>query len=70
MKVLQCSLRDCGFDKEDTEQYLECAAEYRIIEQLRLLNRKRKKLMDDLHMAQKRVDTVDFMIRSVKQDLR
>ena len=65
---LRCSLKDCGFETEDTERYLEYAEEHRAAEQLRLLNRQRRKLMDELHMVQKQVDVVDFMIYSVKQD--
>ena len=32
-----------------------------------VLKQQRRKLMDDLHAAQKKVDTIDFMIRSVEQ---
>lgn len=67
-KNLQCSLKDCGFDEYDSEKYMEYVQEHRTVEQLRLLKRQRKKLMDSLHIAQKRVDIVDFMIRSVRQN--
>ena len=66
-QFLQCSLKDCGFDGTDAEKYLEYEGEHRKSEQLRLLNKQRRKLMDDLNMKQKRVDTVDFMIREVEQ---
>jgi len=38
-----------------------------ISDMLGLLKQQRRKLMDDLHAAQKKVDTIDFMIRSVEQ---
>lgn len=66
IKYLQCSLKDCGFDETDMEKYLKYEEEHRKAEQLRLLNKQRRKLMDNLHMTQKRVDTVDFIIRTVK----
>lgn len=64
---LECSLKDCGFEEAAAAQYIRYAEENRTADLLRLLNRQRKKLMENLHTAQKRVDTVDFMIRSVEQ---
>lgn len=60
-------LKDCGFQAAAAEEYLQYAREQRQTEQLRLLNRQRRKLMDDLHTAQKQVDVVDFMIRSLEE---
>lgn len=65
---LECSLKDCGFEEAAAMQYIRYAEENRTADLLRLLNRQRKKLMDHLHAAQKRVDTVDFMIHSVEQN--
>lgn len=65
-EYLECSLRDCGFEEQAAEQYIQYAEKDCRTEQLRLLTRQRKKLMDHLHIAQRRVDVVDFMIRSVE----
>ncbi len=66
-EYLVCSLRDCGFEEQTAEQYIQYAEKDCKTEQIRLLTRHRKKLMDNLHIAQRRVDIVDFMIRSVEQ---
>ncbi len=63
---LEVSLRACGFEEQAAEQYIQYAGQHFTAGQLRLLNSQRKKLMDCLHAAQRRVDTVDFMIRSVE----
>lgn len=64
---LECSLKDCGFEETAALQYIHYAEENRTADLLRLLNRQRKKLMDSLHVIQKKVDTVDFMIHSLEQ---
>lgn len=65
---LKCSLKDCGFEETVVAQFIQYAEENRTADLLRLLNGQRKKLMDNLHMAQKKVDIVDFMIHSVEQN--
>ena len=65
-EYLECSLRDCGFEEQPAEKSIQYAEKDCRTEQLRLLVCQRKKLMDDLHIAQRRVDVVDFMIRSVE----
>lgn len=66
-KYLQSSLKDCGFDEKDTKKYLEYASDRRRAEQIRLLRQQRKRLMENLHRAQRQVDTVDYMLRSVQE---
>jgi len=61
-------LRDCGFKAAAAEEYLQYAREQRQTEQLRLLNLHRRKLMGDLHTAQKQVDVMDFLIRSLEEE--
>lgn len=69
-KYLKSSLKDCGFQEETAARYLYYAEASQISDMLRLLKQQRRKLMDDLHAAQKKVDTIDFMIRSVEQKRR
>lgn len=64
---LKESLTDCGFQEEMRRQYFQYAHQNRTDDLLRLLYRQRKILMDDLHMVQRRVDTVDFIIHSIQQ---
>lgn len=66
-EYLESSLKDCGFPKETAAKYMYYAEASQISDMLRLLKQQRRKLMDDLHAAQKKVDTIDFMIRSVEQ---
>lgn len=63
---LKICLKDCDFSTAESEQYIQYTKENRTDDKLHLLNRKRKLLMDNLHLAQRRVDTVDFMIYSLK----
>ena len=63
---LKSCLKGCDFSTEESEQYNQYARENRTDDTLHILNRKRKLLMDNLHLAQRKVDTVDFMIRSLK----
>ncbi len=60
-------LKDCGFKAEGIEEYLQYVQNHHTAEQLRLLNAQRKELMNHLHTAQKQVDVVDFMIRSLEE---
>lgn len=67
-EYLESSLKDCGFLEETAAKYMYYAEASQISDMLRLLKQQRRKLMDDLHAAQKKVDTIDFMIRSVEQN--
>ena len=63
---LKSCLKDCDLSTEESEQYIQYTRENRTDDTLHILNRKRKLLMDNLHLAQHKVDTIDFMIRSLK----
>lgn len=65
-EILQC-LKDCGCDERTAKQFLAYGQEARPRDQIRLLNRRRRSLMDDLHENQKKVDCIDFMIRELEQ---
>lgn len=64
--ILQC-LKDCGCDERTAEQFIAYGQEARLRDQIRLLNRRRRSLMDDLHENQRKVDCIDFMIRELEQ---
>ena len=49
-----------SFSTEESEQYIQYARENRTDDTLHILNRKRKLLMDNLHLAQRKADTVDL----------
>lgn len=66
-EYLKSSLKDCGFQEKAAARYMYYEEASQISDMLGLLKQQRRKLMDDLHVAQKKVDTIDFMIRSVEQ---
>lgn len=68
--ALRCSLRDCGFPEEAAAQYLAWARQGNIGALLGLLYRQRKAAMEALHGAQRRVDILDYMIRSLREPER
>ena len=63
-------LKDCGCDERTAEQFLAYEKEDRTKDQIRLLNKSRRSLMDDLHKSQKKVDCIDFIIRELEQKMR
>lgn len=68
--ALRCSLRDCGFPEEAAAQYLAWARQGNTGALLGLLYRQRKAAMEALHGAQRRVDVLDYMIRSLREPER
>lgn len=68
--ALRCSLRDCGFPEEAAAQYLAWARQGNTGALLGLLYRQRKAAMEVLHGAQRRVDILDYMIRSLREPER
>lgn len=68
--ALRCSLRDCGFPEEAAAQYLAWARQGNTGALLGLLYRQRKAGMEVLHGAQRRVDILDYMIRSLREPER
>ncbi len=68
--ALRCSLRDCGFPEEAAAQYLAWARQGNTGALLGLLYRQRKAAMEALHGAQRQVDILDYMIRSLREPER
>ena len=68
--ALRCSLRDYGFPEEAAAQYLAWARQGNTGALLGLLYRQRKAAMEELHGAQRRVDILDYMIRSLREPER
>lgn len=60
-------LSACGLGAEQRERYLALARGGQTKEQMRLLWQRRKALMDDLHLVQKQVDRIDFLLRSLER---
>ncbi len=63
---LAACLKDCGVRPEVREQILACGSGKG--RQLCLLGRERASLLDDLHQAQRRVDLMDLLMDSLKEE--
>ena len=62
---LRTVLAECGCDARDIERCAACSREGRRGDELRMLARKRRELMYELHAAQAKVDRLDYVIRAV-----
>lgn len=60
-------LSACGPGAEHRERYLALARGRQTKAQMRLLWRRRKALMEELHLVQKQVDRIDFLLRSLER---
>ncbi len=65
-EALASCLRDCGVRPEILEQIVACGCCRS--RQLCLLGRERASLLEDLHQAQRRLDLMDLLMDSLKQE--
>lgn len=65
---LRTVLAECGCDACDIECCTACSREGRRSDELRMLARRRRVLMDELHAAQEKVDRLDYVIRAVESN--
>ena len=61
-------LQDCGVTVQAQQEIIDCAKAGRTEKELRLLGRQRAGLLDALHQAQRRIDLMDLLIQSLKQN--
>ena len=55
------NLEDAGCDPETVEEFLALDGEGKTGEQLKLLARQRKRLLDRVHREEKRIDCLDYL---------
>lgn len=60
-------LRTCGVGPEDREEILARGEAGGAARRLRLLDRQRAALLEDLHRAQRRLDLMDLLIDALKK---
>lgn len=65
--LLRRNLSDAGCDAAVVERFFRFQAAGRYREQYQLLQRHRQSLLEQLHADQKRIDSLDFLIDSMKQ---
>ena len=62
-------LENCGCSPQLTKRFQLYTRENKPHEQLRLLKKQRKSLMDNLHTAQKQIECLDYIVRKLEQSL-
>ncbi len=68
-KAIEQNLKDAGCDAQMIEECLECLAKGKIREELRQLERHRGLLLERLHVEQKKIDCLDYLIYTTKRQL-
>lgn len=61
-----CTLYDCGFTADKLKNYMNCRAAGNSLRQLSLLNEQRYALLDEIHIKQKLLDKLDYIIYNIK----
>ena len=65
-QLLLRNLKDAGCGEADIERYFKLRAEGK--EQLRFLSAHRVKLLDQVHESQEKLDCLDYLIYSMKNN--
>lgn len=61
------NLKDAGCDEATIQKYLELQGEGRLQEQYKLLRSHRVSLLDRVHVSQRMVDCLDYLIYEMKK---
>lgn len=61
------NLRDAGCPCAFVEKFLQCYGDCTPAEQLRLLERQRQALLDQIHESQKKLDCLDYLRYQIKK---
>ncbi|HJA92176.1 MAG TPA: hypothetical protein H9717_03505 [Candidatus Eisenbergiella merdipullorum] len=64
--VLQ-NLKDAGCDQETIDRFMECLKKGTLKEQLQILSRHRNDLLDKVHIEQKRIDCLDYLVYQLQK---
>ena len=62
------NLENAGCSSEDIEQFCRLARENRRPEQLRLLSRHRRLLLEEVHQCQRKLDCLDFLVYRMRKE--
>ena len=60
------NLKDAGCSKGTIDRFMECLKKGTLKEQLRILSQQRQKLLDKVHIEQKRIDCLDYLVYQLK----
>ncbi len=67
-QLLLRNLQDAGCGETDIQRYFKLREEGREQEQLRFLSAHRVKLLDQVHKSQEKLDCLDYLIYSMKNN--
>lgn len=66
--ALLCNLKDAGCDETTIKKFLRLQKEGRRQEQYRLLSLHRVSLLEQLHVSQRKIDCLDYLIYTMKKE--
>jgi len=66
--ALLCNLKDAGCDETIIKNFLRLQKEGRRQEQYRLLSLYRVSLLEQLHVSQRRIDCLDYLLYAMKKE--
>lgn len=61
------NLKDAGCDKKTVERFMELGYNGKIREQLDLLAKHRRQLLDRVHKEEKRIDCLDYLVYQMQK---
>lgn len=61
------NMEDAGCGEETIEQFLKCLKKGSVDQQLLLLSRYRRSLLEKLHEGQKKIDCLDYLIYQIQK---
>ena len=62
------NLKAAGFEGTLLQEFLGCWKAGKTAEQLRLLSRKRKGLLDQVHREEKQIHCLDYLVYQIERD--
>lgn len=65
--ILQ-NLKDAGCSEKTAEQFFELKVKGKIESQLKLLSKERSVLLQNVHVSQKKLDCLDYLIYCLKKN--
>lgn len=65
--ILQ-NLADAGCDRQTAEEFLSCFHNKNRLKQFQLLAAHRKQLLEAMHLAQRRIDCLDYLVYQLEKE--
>lgn len=62
------NLDDAGCDKTTQKLFLQSCSDGNVKESMRILQRQRTSLLDEVHDSQKKIDALDFLIFKMRRN--